>query len=138
MNGGLYGWGGALRGTMSTAIAQLSADVSMSSANTWYDGPSIACDAGTWLLLASITLSTGGSGDFTVKLWDGTTALSSAAHTVGGSWWADLGLVALVTVGSRTLYKVSARFTSGGATIKATGTNAPSNTSSTIIGVKVG
>lgn len=58
----------------------LAADVTLTSSNTFYDGPSVTVDPGHWLFVAQITLiDTAGSGaKFTVRLTDGTTVFTSA------------------------------------------------------------
>ncbi|MGM4997853.1 beta strand repeat-containing protein [Tardiphaga sp. 538_B7_N1_4] len=68
-----------IRVSLSTATALLGADVPMSVAGTYYDGPSIAQGtSGTWLVTGTVTITdTGTTPAFNIKLWDGTTVIAS-------------------------------------------------------------
>src|ERR1051326_8886897 len=50
-------------------------DVTMTSANTFYDGPSISLAAGTYLLAAVLSLDSTTAHWFNAKIWDGTTLM---------------------------------------------------------------
>ena len=73
-------------GVMSCGIStvpvtgSLSSNVSMATAGTFYDGPSIALTAGTWFLSGTITAyaPVENGTDIVCKLWDGTTVAASA------------------------------------------------------------
>lgn len=67
-------------GGMSAITASLSADVTMTPANTYVDGPSVAQgSSGTWFASGSVTLNdASGATQFSCKLWDGTTVIASA------------------------------------------------------------
>jgi len=70
--------------------ASLGADVSMSVAGTYYDGPSIAQGtSGTWLAMGTITLLDTQASSVKFKMWDGTTVIDSG-RAVGlvanGAW----------------------------------------------------
>lgn len=56
----------------------LGSDVSMTSANTAYDGPSITLPRGPWRVSAQITGTVGSAGYFESRLWDGTTVYATA------------------------------------------------------------
>ena len=61
-------------GALSFVEAALGADVAMTDADTWYDGPSVALSAGTWLLVGHVLYDGNGNANRVVgKLWDGTT-----------------------------------------------------------------
>jgi hypothetical protein len=65
---------------ITTISNSIGADVVLNTAGTYYDGPSVAQGTiGTWYASGSITISnTGGAtGGYSVKLWDGTTLISS-------------------------------------------------------------
>lgn len=73
--------GGALTGTaamLSPITASLGADVNLSNTGTYFDGPSIAQGtSGTWFVSGTVTLFDTASAQHAVKLWDGTTVISS-------------------------------------------------------------
>lgn len=70
-------WAVPVTTTNSSSSSFLGADVVMSSANTYYDGPGVTVGTGTWLVVGQITLSDTGGNAGTVKLWDGTTVIAS-------------------------------------------------------------
>lgn len=63
----------------------LAADVALNNTANFFTGPSVAQGtSGTWFASGTVTLlDTGGSTDYTVKLWDGTTVIASTS--VNGS-----------------------------------------------------
>lgn len=71
-------------GGMSVITNSLSANVTLTTNGTYYDGPSVAQGtSGTWLAMGTVSLS-GTLGDsFTCKLWDGTTIIASAPQAEG-------------------------------------------------------
>jgi hypothetical protein len=72
---------------LSPITASLGADVALNNTANYFDGPSVAQgSAGTWFVSGTVTLNdTAGSADFDVKLWDGTTVISSAETQTGGA-----------------------------------------------------
>ena len=133
-----------LGGALSYQQAFLGADVSMASANTFYDGPTVTLSAGTWLIMGRLFLldGTGGSGIYALKLWDGTTVATNYQFSGPGvaSWMAPAGLQAVVVIASGTpTWKISAASASAGTTaIKAAGnTNISGNIASVITAVKI-
>jgi hypothetical protein len=66
--------------TSSPITSSLTGDVTLSSANTYYDGPSIAQgSSGTWFASGTVTvIDSGGTAIFPAKLWDGTTIIATA------------------------------------------------------------
>ena len=71
-----------------SSTAALGSDVTMTTAGTYYDGPSLALTAGTWLILGQVTLqttSTAAAVQFVGKLWDGTTVAASGEDVVGAT-----------------------------------------------------
>lgn len=95
----------------------ISADVTMTTAGTYYDGATVTPATGRWALWCSIGFFSVTSlpRTYTAKLWDGTTALSVMTYSVTGS--AGAGQVSLssgpifVTGNGSTAYKVSATST---------------------------
>jgi hypothetical protein len=117
---------------------KLSADVTMSSINTFYDGPSVSLN-GTYVLLAQVAFMTTAADDATVKLWNGTTVSASAPLTLRTN--TDHGTVTLigyvVTSGSET-WKVSAASIGGTMTMKAAATNnGAGNNATKIVPLKI-
>jgi hypothetical protein len=129
-------------GALATASASLGADVPLGSANTWYDGPSVSLAAGTWLLLAHITVhDTAAAARFTARLWDGSSVAASAeATTVGASLPGTLALAAVVTPGGTTTYTGTvANATDGsGVLLAACPDNGAGNTASSLCAVRLG
>ena len=114
--------GGGGGGALTSSTAYLSADVSMASANTFYDGPSLSLAAGTWLLLGSVETTT--SGWVTAKLWDGTTVASAVTgyqQTSGGG--IAFQIAAIVAPSATTTYKISAASQRTAGTMNATPAN---------------
>ncbi len=113
----------------------------MTSSNQFYDGPSASFAAGTWLLIASVLVTgANASANITAKLWDGSTVLSSTQWQQGTNNLKDgVTLVAVVTPGGTTTYKVSvASDSAASSAIKAAATvNGAGNNASTLVGVKI-
>ncbi len=65
----------------------LSGDVTLVTAGTYYDGPSIAQGStGTWFVSGTVVCDDSvGAGRFKAKLWDGTTIIASGYLTVAGA-----------------------------------------------------
>lgn len=129
---------------ISTAITSqssaLTSDVTMTTANTFYDGPSMSCAAGTWLLIASVLVSGVAASDtVTAKLWNGTTVAASTQRDVATNGIIGVSpLVAVVSPGSTTTYKVSVACNGSSGTIKAAATvNGAGNNASTLVGIKI-
>lgn len=79
----------ALGGPVSIA-ASLGADVALNNTANYFDGPSVAQGTvGTWYVSGTVTVRdpTSAAG-MRVKLWDGTTVISSAYATTGGANYA--------------------------------------------------
>lgn len=87
----------------------LSADVTIVNINTYYDGPSVALTAGTWLLWGSVDcLDTVNAAFFTARLWDGITVVSEGEITnANGSWPGSIALTGSVVLTGSATYKIS-------------------------------
>lgn len=116
---GLTGVGGA-GATVSENF--ITGNVSVVSANTFYDGPSLSLAAGTYHLVAKVRQSTGSANTWCVaKLWDGTNIFDASEFYVETSGGGNMhSLVGTVVLGSTTTVKVSCADNSGSGTIKAT------------------
>ena len=86
----------------------LTGDVTLTTANTFYDGPSVSLVAGTWFIIASVIVTIpGATGFITGRLWDGATVYKeSEEHAVAGAN-KELVTVAVVVLGSTTTVKIS-------------------------------
>lgn len=106
-------------GNMSKISGTLGADVTMTSAGTWYDGASIAQGtSGTWFVVGTISFSDTVASVFNARLWDGTTILASAATrvSVSGSGPGSLTLCGIITNPAGNL-KISAKTNNNGSKI---------------------
>lgn len=125
--------------SISTESAALSSDVNITNANTYYDGPSLELDEGTWLVFGTVSLGTPPA-DFTAKLWDGTTVFASAMSARGVNGFAvSISLAAIVSPTTTTIYKISAACDDPGGKILAAVThNAAGNNASYMLAIKIG
>lgn len=75
--------GGAIANTQ----VFLANDVTMTTADTFYDGPTYTPAAGTWLLMGSAIINNGSGGGQreVAKLWDGTTAYAASQVSNGAA-----------------------------------------------------
>lgn len=123
---------------------QLSADVAMASANTYYDGPAVTLSAGTWLLTGTVTHDGLANATLvTAKLWDGTTVAASCETLVyGGAAGRDmaalpLSAVVVIAAGTPT-WKISVAANAVTTNIKAAAPeNGAGNNASTLVAVKI-
>ncbi len=133
----------AAGGSLSYQQAALSADVSITAANTFYDGPSVSLAAGTWLVGGQVAVLSSTANDrYTAKLWDGTTNYASA-QSIGAvasttiPFTLALTPMVIVLAGTATV-KISVATVGGSATIKSAVTdNSAGNTASYIAAVKI-
>ncbi len=127
--------------SLTTASAQLGADVTMTNANQYYDGPSVSLAAGTWWVIAAVTVeTTSGATGFTAKLWDGTTVVASSETVSGasGNQPCEIVCAGFVSPGSTTTYKISTAATGTGGKIAAAARhNGAGNNASSIYAVRI-
>lgn len=126
--------------TLTTAEANLAADVSMATANTYYDGPSISLEAGTWFIVGVVTVNRAAGGAiFTAKLWDGTTVeASTEGQTGGANKLMPMPLAGIVAPTGTTTYKISVASDTATTVMKAAAlTNAAGSNASHIRAIKV-
>lgn len=122
----------------STASAQLASPVTMTSANTFYNGPSVSLAAGTWLIIASVQVDLPGAANVTVKLWNGTTVYASGEMQVGGGYNQQIAIGYIVTLGTTTTVKISVASNGTGCSILAAAPdNGAGNNASSIFAVTV-
>lgn len=138
MSGGSGGGGTASENHLSGA------DVTLTNANQFYDGPSLSLAAGTYVVFGHVEVKpNGGNGWVTARLWDGTTDYDTSegfCETDGGSL--PLPLQATFTLGSTTTIKISAACSRAGATMKRSsdqqgGGNPAANLASGLVALKI-
>lgn len=137
---GLPSWAAAGGGSVTVSENYLGSDVTMTTANTFYDGPSLTLSAGSYILIGHVSvLILNASGAYiTAKLWDGTTVYDDSVHY--GTQFArhTCNVTAYVTPSGSTTYKISATQNSSGGTIETTiGTNGAANKGSHLIAIKI-
>jgi hypothetical protein len=132
--------------TDSYVVGQLASDVTMTTANTFYDGPSVALTAGTWELQGSVDLQTTSIAtavNFTCKVWDKTTVKGAGyflgpvttSAAVKNEQMSITGIA--VPTGAATWY-ISCTSTTASQIIKAApGSNSPGNFASTLIATRI-
>lgn len=104
LGGGTVKYTASTLSGLSSAEAFLGADVTMTTVNTYYDGPTISLGVGTWLILASMEFTdTASAAHMTAKLWNGTTVLTSGQTiVVAASYGALMTLTGLRVIASGT------------------------------------
>jgi hypothetical protein len=115
-------WDACGNGTsgLTAVVSALSSDVTMTTAGTWYDGPSVALTAGTWDLHGKVTVEPpGGSRTIYCKLWDGTTAVDSSQGFAAATTPFSIALGGAVTLTGSATYKISCTDNAGSSVIKA-------------------
>lgn len=105
--------------TATTSEAFLAADVTMTNANQWYDGPSVSLVAGTWLVMANVAISGVAANSAQARLWDGTTDYATGGGDHGVGYPGTIAVAAIITLGSTTTIKVSCASDGAGKTIDA-------------------
>jgi hypothetical protein len=132
---------GAASVSLTSQSANLGADVTMTSANTYYDGATITLAAGTWFIVANIFLHDAAStlpGAMGAKLWDGSTVSSSLEFRGGAALGVTGTLSAIVSPASSTTYKISGVSSGANAVIKAAQiSNGSGNNAGHISAVKI-
>jgi hypothetical protein len=132
--------------SLTNLVGQLSADVTMTTASTFYDGPSVSLTAGTWLLNGSVdlqTTSTASAVNFTCKLWDGTTVKAAGYVAIGAVASAavrneQMALTGIASPTGAATWKISCTSTTASQIIKAApNNNSPGNYASTLTAVRI-
>lgn len=141
---GTLSWASAPAGSLTTAgTTCITSPVTMTTANTFYDGPSLSLSAGTWLVTghATMTRSATTITAWTCKLWDGTTVTTDAEATNPSQnpHTKTIHLSGLVAPGSTTTYKISCTATTSSNTLNDTAPdNGATDKASCLTAIKVG
>lgn len=128
-------------GALTTVSNYLTGDVAVSANNTFFDGPSVSLVAGTWFLYGVVSWArTGGAGDGTAKLWDGTNVASTGqARGPSNGVGTSIPVSGVVVVASTTTWKISLATGAQPGVIQATNDqNGTTNKASYLLGVKIG
>lgn len=128
--------------SLTSSSAFLGADVALTNANQWYSGPSIALNAGTWLVMASATAgrTTTTAGNYCVRISTGTVHYASVQqyHASVANNFAALSCNAIVTLGSTTTIVLQALGTIAGDVLKAaTPNNSSGNNATGLVAVRI-
>lgn len=126
-------------GSLTSSMNQLAADVNIT-AGTWADGPTLTLAAGTWLLIASITIDyASGAISAELRIYDGTTTYASDEGFMSAATAAvALSCAAIVTPAGSTTFKAQGNSSSTNSKIKAAVPhNGVGNNASTLVAVKI-
>jgi hypothetical protein len=98
--------------SLTSSTNYIAANVDMTTAGTYYDGPSLTVAAGTWLLIGQISIICVSTAVRTIqyKLWDGSATISSGIYTVHGTaatFTGSLPISGIVVPSGSTTYKIS-------------------------------
>lgn len=133
-------------GTLALSLTQqsafASADVAMTNANTWYDGPSLSLTAGTWLLFASANVGRTATtaGNYDLRISTGTTHYASVQqyHASVANNWAALSCNGVAVLAATTTIKIQVAGTIAGDVLKAaTPNNASGNNATGLIALRI-
>lgn len=130
----------AVASGLTTASATLGANVTLTTAGTYYDGPSVSCAAGDWMFVTVVSCQDNtGVAEFNTKLWDGTTIYASpTVYGAAAGLTEQIVAIAKVTLASTTTVKMSVtNSTRNGGTIRADGAGGGGNNASWLLGWKV-
>ena len=134
----------ASAGVITSLSASLSADVALTTTSTWYDGPSVFLDAGTWLVIGRITHVRSATTAETIyaRLGDGTNHYASTQcyHASVSGTGVVLPMFAVITLAATTTIKLQATSSVGASTstMKAALTaNGAGNNATNIIAIRL-
>lgn len=104
--------------------ASLGADVALTVANQWYDGPFIALTSGLWIVMAQAQhrndAAVGAGGQFVARIWDGAAVLSASevTHDTASGSARTLFMTAIVSIKANKVLTLQARSNVGSANLK--------------------
>jgi hypothetical protein len=131
---------------VSSSVNQLSSDVTMTTAGTFYNGPSLSLTAGTYFLSGTVTLQTTSvtaAVQFVCKLWDGTTVGASTEAVAGATSSAavknePISLSAIVVPTGAATWRIACTSNTASQLIKAaTPQYGAGNNASTLVALKI-
>jgi hypothetical protein len=114
-----FAWTPEPETNITALTAALSADVTLPASNTWYDGPSLTLDAGTWLVAGQITQVRATTTAEVVygRITDGTVHYASqqAHHASATGAGNALSMLAIVVVDATTMVRLQCATNAGNA-----------------------
>lgn len=124
-SGGPITTAGTVTVTITTVTNSLGADVALNNVANYFDGPSIAQGtSGTWYASGTVSLGVNAGDAVDVKLWDGTTVISSMfvrAGTGSGATFASLSGVISSPAGNIRISAKNITSTTGAISFNSTG-----------------
>ena len=131
-------------GYISNASASLSANVTLTTSNTWYDGPFVSLSAGTWLIFGQVTHVRSASTAETIyaRITNGNNHFSSTQlyHASSSGAGAVLPMVAVVTLAATTNIKLQMASSSGSSAsniVAAMTANGSGNNATNIVAIRL-
>ena len=131
-------------GAITSLSSALSANVSLTTTATWYNGPGLSLEAGTWLVIGRITHVRSATTAETIyaRLGDGTNHYASSQfyHASVTGTGVVMPLNAVITLASTTTIKLQATSSAGASTsvmLAATTANGSGNNATNIIAIKL-
>ncbi len=98
----------------------LTGDVTMTTAGTGYDGPSLTLGAGTYILHGTVTVSIPSGANINVRLWDGTNTFDDPEQ-LGAAGQSAISVEGTVVLSGSTTVKITCKTGVNASTIVATG-----------------
>lgn len=124
--------------TTTTVVTTLSGNVTMTTANTFYDGPSVSLSAGSWLLIGYADMGATTQMLGTMRITDGSTNYASGETFVPTSGAGSVCASAIVTPSSTTSYKIQCAGQQNNGTIRAaTAANGSGNNATRLIAMSL-
>lgn len=132
----------AARIALTNSVGTLGGDIAMTNQNTRYGTASVTVGAGTWLLLAYVTVGRSATtlARYTGRIYNGSAAVASGQMTQPSQnpHWVTIPMFAVETVVSSTTYTAQAAATLAGCTMKAAANdNGQGNNATRIIAVRI-
>jgi hypothetical protein len=137
---------GACATSQADLTGALSSAVTMTTAGTFYAGPTVSLTAGTWHLTGSVSLqttSTASAVEFTCKLWDGTTTAGAGYAAIGAVGTAavrneQMALTGVLAETGSVTGEISCTSNTASQLIEAaTGYTSPGNYASTLVAIRI-
>jgi hypothetical protein len=130
---------GTISSSLTTVQATQASNITMSSANTFYDAVSVSLTAGTWHLIGQVVAASGADGHVTLRLWDGTTTISSSIQNTDASSHDTVMITGIATVATSATWKISCAHNVGGSVLYAAAqVNGVGSNAGRLIAVKIG
>lgn len=112
---------------LTTGETVLASNVTLSTDETYYDGPTVSLSAGTWFIVGVLNLNfpTGYVPVAYCRIWDGTTTISEgiiAAPSIAGTYRVAVPMNDIIVLGATTTIRLSAKRSGGSSSTYIAGT----------------